>query len=319
LKKKRQNIRILAVCALMLMLAGCAPKAEITPGPAQTEQVQQSEPATHAPQESEPVADEPQVSLPEPSPTPEPTPAPTPEPTPEPMPEPTPTPTPEPTPKPTPEPTPAVDPSSKLLPNVFTFLYHDRSYQTDGGHGRKISCNGSHPGASLEPVREELLALLDEEQYQLELADSWINPHYSGIEMQQFFYLYTGTAEGMQTLTDKYEEHEYHVMLQMTYYPDGNYFKLSLSYCNQFDVVDPGKRTVWDIGHDGEGGPLTSPPDGGSDFWEKCSACHGSGDCTHCGGDGEVKKFQAGLGWVEQDCTLCSRGKCRYCSGTGKD
>ena len=333
MKKKRQNTRLLAVCVLMILLAGCAPKAEITPEPEQTEQVQQSEMVTHAPQESEPVADEPQVSLPEPSPTPElsapPTPEPTPEPTPTPAPTPTstpaPTPPPEPTPtsEPTPEPTPAVDPSSKLLPDVFTFLYHERSYQTDGSHGRKISCNGSHPGTSFEPVLEELLTLLDEDKYQLELTDSWINPHYSGIEMQQYFYIYTGTAEGMETLVDKYEEHEFHVMLQMTYYPDGDYFKLSLSYCNQFDVEDPGKRTVWDIEHDGEGGPLTSPPDSGgdsgSDFWEKCPACHGSGNCTHCGGDGEVKKFQAGLGWVEQDCTLCSRGNCRHCNGTGKD
>ena len=127
----------------------------------------------------------------------------------------------------------------------------------------------------------------------------------------------------METLVDKYEEHEFHVMLQMTYYPDGDYFKLSLSYCNRFDVEDPGKRTVWNIEHDGEGGLLTAPPETGSgdgnDFWEKCSACHGSGNCTHCGGDGEVKKFQAGLGWVELDCTLCNRGKCRYCNGTGKD
>lgn len=55
-----------------------------------------------------------------------------------------------------------------------------------------------------------------------------------------------------------------------------------------------------------------------NDFFEKCSACHGSGDCTHCGGDDEVKKFQAGLGWVEQNCTFCTGGRCRHCGGDGK-
>ena len=87
-------------------------------------------------------------------------------------------------------------------------------------------------------------------------------------------------------------------------------------------MEDPGKRTTRDITPGSGGGILTAPPEsagGGSDFWEKCSACHGSGKCTHCSGKGEVKKFQAGLGWVEQDCTLCNRGKCRYCNGTGRD
>ena len=286
MKKKRQNIIVLAICAVAVALIGYALGAVSRYEPEQTERPQASETLTDGPQQSEMLQEKPEVSPP----------APTPEPT--------------------------VDPSSTLLPNVFTFLYHDRACLSDGSHGRKISCNGSHPGASFEPVLEELLALLDEDQYQLELIDQWINPHYSGIEMYDYFYVYTGAAEGMQTLTDKYEEHEFHVMLTMTYYPEGDYFKLSLSYCDQFDVIDPGKRTVWDIEHDGEGGLLTSPPEasgGDSDFWEKCSACHGSGDCTHCGGDGEVKKFQAGLGWVELDCTLCNRGKCRYCNGTGKD
>lgn len=317
MNRKRQNIRILAACLLVLTLAGCAPQAENISEPEQTGQVQPSETVPSAPQASEPVTDGPEISPSAPSPTPGQSAQPTPEPTPEPTPMPT----------PTPEPTPAVDPASKLLPDIFAFLYHDRSYKTDGGHGRKISCNGSHPGASFESVKEELLALLAEEQYQLELVDSWINPHYSSCEKYDFFYRYTGTAEGMKTLTDKYGEHEFHVMLTMTYFPEYEYdydhFKLSIYYCDRFDVEDPGKRTAWDIEHDGEGGPLTSPPEtssgNGSDFWEKCSSCHGSGNCTHCGGDGEVKKFQAGLGWVEQDCTLCNRGKCRHCNGTGKD
>lgn len=54
------------------------------------------------------------------------------------------------------------------------------------------------------------------------------------------------------------------------------------------------------------------------DFWDECSACHGSGDCTHCGGDDKVSKFQAGIGWVELNCTFCSGGRCPTCGGTGK-
>lgn len=231
-----------------------------------------------------------------------------------------------------PEPTVAVDPVSKLLPNIFTFLYHDRSPKNYQAHGKEINCNGSHPGASFEGVRTEILALLADEQYQLELVDNWINPHYSGSEMHDYFYLYTGTAEGVELLTDKYEEHQFHVMFRITYYTEYDYFKLSITYSNAFDLTDPGTRTVWDMEHNGEGGLLTAPPDLSTDSDSSgrtpdsggtfvppasrldCLTCKGDGDCNTCGGDGYT-----GFGSAKAGCHTChGNGKCRACGGSGK-
>ncbi len=216
-----------------------------------------------------------------------------------------------------------VDASSTLLPDLEAFLYCSASTAKKyGDYGYQLQWNGSHPGAAFETVKQELLNLLAEKRYQLKLVESTLNPHYIGIEMHEFFYIYTGTSDKIKMLIDEYDEHEFNVRLRITYYPEYNYFKLSLVYSIAFDPEDPGTRTTRNIDPNSDGGILETPPvssDDDDDFWEKCSACHGSGKCTHCNGKGEVRKFQAGLGWVEQDCTLCNRGKCRYCNGTGKD
>lgn len=216
-----------------------------------------------------------------------------------------------------------VSPSSKLFPDIEAFLYYSASTAKKyGDDGYQRQWNGSHPIAAYETVKQELLNLLADEQYQLKLAESIINPHYSGVDVQDYFYIYTGTSKEIATLVDEYKEHTFNVRLRITPYFEYGYFKMSVVFSRGFELEVSDKHTTRNIDPHSDGGILTSPPDGSSDdndFWKKCSACHGSGDCTHCGGDGEVKKFQAGLGWVEQDCTLCNRGKCRYCNGTGKD
>ncbi len=51
---------------------------------------------------------------------------------------------------------------------------------------------------------------------------------------------------------------------------------------------------------------------------EPCSACGGSGKCSHCNGTDQVKRLQAGTNtWVNQNCTYCSLGKCSFCNGRG--
>ncbi len=217
----------------------------------------------------------------------------------------------------------ALDPSSKLLPDIEAFVYHEastrRGFYSDG---LIREWNGSMPAVAYETVRDEILSLLLSDKYQLELVQDGKNPRYA-IDMHDYYFSYTGTSDEITGLVDEKDGIEFDVRFRISLYPEYDYFKMSIAFHKNFDVEDPIVRTSRDITENGEGGIITTPPeasgDDGNDFFKKCSACHGSGDCTHCGGDDEVKKFQAGLGWVEQNCTFCTRGKCRHCNGTGKD
>ena len=232
-----------------------------------------------------------------------------------------------------------VDPSATLLPDIRNFLYVYKEDESAGWlGGRKISFNGCMPIAAYETVQEELLNLLQEEKYQLTLRESRLDPH-QGIPAPQYYFDYIGSGD-IADVTDKYEEMRYDVLLQMYLHEEDGYFSFVLHYADGFVLTDPGSRTTRDVRDKRDGGTgdvISEPPSGNSsygyfygengsaqsgngdnDFFEKCSACHGSGRCTHCGGDDEVKKFQAGLGWVEQNCTFCTGGRCRSCGGSGK-
>ena len=232
-----------------------------------------------------------------------------------------------------------VDPSATLLPDIRNFLYVYKEDESAGWlGGRKISFNGCMPIAAYEMVQEELLNLLQEEKYQLTLRESRLDPH-QGIPAPQYYFDYIGSGD-IADVTDKYEEMRYDVLLQMYLHEEDGYFSFVLHYADGFVLTDPGSRTTRDVRDKRDGGTgdvISEPPSGNSsygyfygengsaqsgngdnDFFEKCSACHGSGRCTHCGGDDEVKKFQAGLGWVEQNCTFCTGGRCRSCGGSGK-
>lgn len=236
-----------------------------------------------------------------------------------------PSPSPSPTPSPSPEPEETVDPSSKLLPDLEAFLYRSassRSYFGDIGRwGRWFKWNGSHPYVAYETITQELLDLLSEDRYQLKLTGYALTPSYSKRAIDYYFE-YTGTSEDIALLTDEEGLYTFHVRLRFYPYPEHDYFQFSFAFSEGFVLEDPGTRTTRNIQKGGDGSVITSPPDTGSDgddFFKKCSSCHGSGKCTHCNGKGEVEKFQAGLGWVDLDCTLCNNGKCRHCNGTGKD
>lgn len=68
---------------------------------------------------------------------------------------------------------------------------------------------------------------------------------------------------------------------------------------------------------------------GGSGY-AKCSACFGLGDCTHCGGSGEIESYCYacdneggqcyvcdGYGYTSENCYWCYDGACSSCRGTG--
>lgn len=221
----------------------------------------------------------------------------------------------------------SMDSSSKLIPDLGAFLLRDEMFSKDHyayglPYGREVSFQYI-PLQAYETVRGEVLSLMQESCYQLELVESRENEFYS-LTAVDYYYNYTGTAGEITQITDRYEEkYTFHVMLRFLPDPEEGYFHIFYFYCDALELTEPDIHTVRNTAIGSDGDILTEIPDGVSDndddFWEKCSSCHGSGDCTRCDGTGEVQKFQAGLGWVDQDCTSCSGGNCRWCGGTGKD
>ena len=215
---------------------------------------------------------------------------------------------------------------SVLIPCLEEFLYRECTRTADHYaygdlYGREEQFQNL-PLAACETVKDEVVALLTRPLYQLRLIESRQNAYYD-LTAQDYYFEYTGTSEDITPITDKYEQkYTFDVMVRFLPNPETDKFQLYLFYNQNFEPIVTSCHTTRDVSRDGDGSILPDDyqsPDGEKDdFFAKCSSCHGSGKCTHCGGDGEVKKFQAGLGWVELDCTLCNRGKCRHCGGDGK-
>ena len=207
-----------------------------------------------------------------------------------------------------------VNPADHIFPDLEAFFGLPLEKDNDhNARGWRWQFQDIKPYDQLEAVRSELLALLQEPRWQLELVDEEHSVYETGDmnAADHYYFQYTGTAELTQI--------ENYLGLRLdhvnvVFYHNAVYDKYTIDIFRspELEAVDPGSRISADVG--------TSEKEigaGDNDFFEKCSACHGSGDCTHCGGDDEVKKFQAGLGWVEQNCTFCSGGRCRYCGGSG--
>ena len=93
------------------------------------------------------------------------------------------------------------------------------------------------------------------------------------------------------------------VRVQTNTYPEKNKTNIVIYYSDGITME----------GFDGGSGGGSSG--GGSN---QCSACLGDGKCNICNGSDTVSRFQAGIGWVTQNCTACSMGQCPFCNGTGR-
>lgn len=221
----------------------------------------------------------------------------------------------------------SIDPASTVLPDLEQFL---RSRPYEGKPIEYVSGAYEHkfvwlPRAALEAVTAEVVALLSLPQYQLTLREMKETTYY-GWEIDSYYYDYTGSGTGVTEVPNKYDEGSIaSVILMVADDQVEGCFHLSLFYSPAFELQYSGSRSSRNLTEDGQGEIITEDTDlseyessSDSEQWrEKCSACHGSGDCTHCGGDDTVKKFQAGIGYVSQDCTFCSGGRCRSCGGDG--
>ena len=224
-------------------------------------------------------------------------------------------PAPESEPEPEPEPEETVEPADHVFPDLEAFfglpLEKDQMYDA---RGWRWQFQDVTPYDQLEAAAAELLTLLQEPRWQLELVDEQHAVYETGNMngSDAYYFQYTGTAELTQ-IKDSLGVRLDHVIVVFYHEAVNDRYTVDIFRSPELEAVDPGSRVSADVGV-----PETEAA-AEDDFWEKCSSCHGSGKCTHCSGKGTVKKFQAGLGRVELDCTLCSRGKCRHCNGTGKD
>ena len=207
-----------------------------------------------------------------------------------------------------------VDSADHIFPDLEAFfglpLEKDNDYNA---RGWRWQFQDIKPYDQLEAVRSELLALLQEPRWQLELVDEEHSVYETGDmnAADHYYFQYTGTAELTQ-IENYLGLRLDHVNVIFYHHAMYDKYTIDIFRSPELEAVDPGSRISADVGT-----PEKETGAGDNDFFEKCSACHGSGRCTHCGGDDEVKKFQAGLGWVEQNCTFCTGGRCRHCGGSG--
>ena len=208
-----------------------------------------------------------------------------------------------------------VDSADHIFPDLEAFFGLPLEKDNDhNARGWRWQFQDIKPYDQLEAVQSELLALLQEPRWQLELVDEEHSVYETGDmnAADHYYFQYTGTAELTQ-IENYLGLRLDHVNVIFYHHAMYDKYTIDIFRSPELEAVDPGSRISADVGI-----PKKETGGGDNDFFEKCSACHGSGRCTHCGGDDEVKKFQAGLGWVEQNCTFCTGGRCRHCGGDGK-
>ena len=209
------------------------------------------------------------------------------------IPDPEPTPTPEPEPTPTPEPEPEASVPS-VLPD---FLEHDPTGQfkmlSDSREGKAVY---KADAIQVSYVVESYMELLTELGYSL--VWEYDNTHDHSVTHKRDFYHSDVDAAAVK------DDSEGQVRVAYNIYYDWNEVHVAIYYSDGITMEN------FSVGTGGDSSD--------NDFFATCSACHGSKKCTHCGGDDKVSKFQAGIGWVEQNCTFCSGGRCPTCGGTGK-
>ncbi len=236
-------------------------------------------------------------------------------------PEPTATPTPVATPKPTatpaPTPTPPVSSSSTLLPDLTKFLNRQPSISDSYRDGMRLKYS-EMPYSAVTTLTDEVLALLQQSCYQLKLVDNYRKDTTEKTYSISYYFQYTGSAGGMELLTDPNSDIQYHVRIMVEHYTKIQECKLSMHYCSAFQLADPGSRVSVDVSGGGSGGGGSGGGGGGNDPYIPdhsklpCFTCGGDGDCNNCNGYSYV--WRDG---IRGDCTRCSGGKCPTCKGSG--
>lgn len=241
-------------------------------------------------------------------------------------------PTPEPTPQPAPQPTPVpaakpqqetvthtaprapvvtVDKNASYIPEFSAFLSKSPSEEKDRYYGGTRKYYQKLPLDTQNTVVSEVLALLDNDRYQLELIEK-----VDADNRIEYNYRYTGNV-GMDSIHSKNDGTRYY-NLQFTVYNknnDNGYYGIHFHYAPQFTEENVGYTVSAGLPGGSGGGGGTVDFEGGDipEFSKlECLTCHGTKDCPSCSGRG----FKV-VDDINKDCTRCNRGTCPACGGTG--
>ena len=242
----------------------------------------------------------------------------------------TPTPTPRPTPKPTAKPavpaqsgnsqagdssqtgSSSVNKNASYIPDFTAFLGKSPSEDKDRYYGGTRKYYQKLPLDTQSTVVSEVLALLDNARYQLELIEK-----VDANNRIEYNYRYTGNVS-MDSIHSKNDESRYY-NLQFTVYNknnDNGYYGIHFHYAPQFSEENAGYTVSVSLpGSSGGGGGTTDFEGGGLPDHSRlqCLTCDGDGDCNKCGGSTYV-----GYGDARAKCDRCrGTGNCHTCGGTG--
>ena len=234
--------------------------------------------------------------------------------------QPTPTPKPVTTPAPTAKPTSApvnvtVDKNAAPIADFSSFLLRFPSEEKDRYYGGYRKYYQNLPLETQQTVVSEVLTLLGNKRYQLELIEK-LETDDSII----YNYRYTGNV-AMDMIHSRNDDKHYY-NLQFTVFNKNNHnghYSIHFHYAPQFVAENAGYTVSANVSN--VGGISGGSSDGSIiDIYDlpdhsklQCLTCHGDGDCTKCGGSTYI-----GYGSARAKCDRChGSGNCTRCGGTG--
>lgn len=206
-----------------------------------------------------------------------------------------------------------IDPSSKLLPDLMYYLNTRGTspHKSDGGMQYGFQ---DLPLEYKNILEEELLALLQENRFQLNLINQYRNDITEKTYYDIYEFSYTGTS-GMTPLNT--DTAGCNVKLAFQCYTKKDKVNIIINYSKEFELIDSGEVTSLVV--EARGGTVGDGTIGNwnpqqAEFTKKdCWTCDGDGECTRCNGYSYIWRND-----IKSDCTRCSGGRCPSCGGTGK-
>lgn len=221
------------------------------------------------------------------------------------------------TPAPTAEP---VSSDSVFFPDPALFLGREPNTSDNRQNGQYLDFK-KIPIEQGQIAFAEFAELLQNDRYQLELTNTFVDDHTDATYSDSFDFTYIGTNPDVTQAHNSSKTSYYNVHLFLVCYTKTGTSSLGIHFSSAFTLEDPGVYTTADI-------PDSSPGSGGSGSggvadWDPnipefaqldCLTCGGSGDCTRCGGSGYTYNDD-----IKSSCRSChGSGDCSSCGGTGK-
>ena len=205
------------------------------------------------------------------------------------------------------------DKNSSVIPDFTAFLNRRTSEDKDRYYGGTRKYYQKIPLDTQETVVQEILNLLGQYRYQLQLIEKVHTDN-----RIDYNYRYTGNVS-MDMIHSKNDDSRYY-NLQFTVFNranDNGTYSVHFHYSPQFNEENVGYTVSADISTGASGGGGGTIDHNGIFIPDhsklQCLTCDGDGDCNTCGGTTYV-----GFGDARAKCGTCrGSGDCRVCGGSG--